>query len=273
MQSTNRTLEVSYRPAVESRWLHAQRLESLGTLTGGVVHDLNNLLTPILICGELLKQGHCDAARLCDVIVTSADRGAKMIANLLAFAGGEKSQRELIDLRDLLRDTEMILTLGLSKSINIDIHAPAGLDKICADKTQLSQVLLNLAFNARDAMPQGGQLRIELENFKVSSSFAAKHKNLRAGPHLLLKVSDTGEGIPKSVINHIFDPFFTTKPPGKGTGLGLSTAIGIIRSHGGNIAVRSEPGKGATFSVYLPSIPSKVRNPLQEVSHVKALSD
>ncbi|QDS85886.1 Blue-light-activated protein [Rosistilla ulvae] len=253
------SIDVSDRKREEAKERRSQRLESIGTLAGGVAHDLNNVLTPILMSGKLLKQGSPNASRLHDTIVTSAQRGAQMIQKLLAFAGGDQVQREEVDLREILSELEEILSHTLQKTIDLQISIPDKLDLIHADSTELSQVLMNLAINARDAMPGGGRLDIQVENFYVDPSRASHSDNLNAGPHVLLTVADSGEGIPKEVIERIFDPFFTTKAQGKGTGLGLATTLGIVRSFGGDVTVYSEPLAGTIFSVYLPS--SKLTQP------------
>lgn len=246
------SIDISDRKREEAKERRSQRLESIGTLAGGVAHDLNNVLTPILMSGKLLKNGSPEASRLHDTIIASAQRGAQMIQKLLAFAGGEQTQRQEIDLGEILGELKEILSHTLQKNVDLQIDVPETLDRIDADSTEISQVLMNLAINARDAMPAGGRLEIQVENFDVDPSHARYSDNLTAGPHVLLTVADSGEGIPKDVIERIFDPFFTTKAQGKGTGLGLATTLGIVRSYGGEVTVYSEPLVGTIFSVYLP---------------------
>ena len=203
---------------------------------------------------KLLKRGSDTPERLMDNILTSAQRGAKMIEKLLAFAGGERSDHQKVDVREIISELEETLSHTLPQTIDLLVTIPKTLRKINADNTELSQVVMNLAINARDAMPLGGRLEIGVTNFQVDQSRAVRSDNLTAGSYVLLTVSDTGEGIPEDVIDRIFDPFFTTKAMGKGTGLGLATTIGIVRSCGGDITVYSEPGTGSKFSILLPTL-------------------
>ncbi len=246
-------IDATERVREEARERRSQRLESIGTLAGGVAHDLNNVLTPIMMSAMMLKRGSQTPERLMDNIISSADRGARMIQKLLAFAGGEKTDRQQVDVREVLMELQEILSHTLPPTIELQVRVPPKLWPIDADNTELSQVVMNLAINARDAMPNGGQLVIEVEDFHVDAARAARSDNLYAGPHIQLTVADTGEGIPKEIIDRIFDPFFTTKAQGKGTGLGLATTIGIVRSYGGEISVYSEPGIGTKFSILLPT--------------------
>ncbi len=264
-------VDVTDRVREEAKERRSQRLESIGTLAGGVAHDLNNVLTPIIMSAKLLKRGSKTPERLIDNIVTSADRGAKMIKKLLAFAGGEKSARQHIDVRETLVELEDILSHTLPTTIDLQVKIPASLRKVDADRTELSQVVMNLAINARDAMPSGGTLAIEVCDFYVDESRAVRSDNLTIGPHVLLTIADTGEGIPREIIDRIFDPFFTTKAQGKGTGLGLATTIGIVRSYSGDISVYSEPGLGSKFSILLPT--SSLELAIGAVSEVEMESD
>lgn len=245
-------IDVTERKQDEAVERRSQRLESIGTLAGGIAHDLNNVLTPILMSAKLVKRGSQNQARLLDTIVLSAERGGRMLKKLLAFAGGDKSDRQLVNLRDVVLEAQEILSHTLPKTIELHVDTPENLLPIMGDATELSQVLMNLAINARDAMPRGGQLTIKTANVDVLTSHV-KSDNLRSGPHILLTVADTGEGIHAEIIDRIFDPFFTTKTQGRGTGLGLATSLGIVRSYGGDINVSSEPGGGTTFFIYLPS--------------------
>ncbi len=246
-------VDVTERVREAARHHRSQRLESIGTLAGGVAHDLNNVLTPILMSAKLIKRGSSNTPRLLDTIIISAERGARMIKKLLAFAEGKRANRQLVNLRELVLEAEEILSHTLPKSIDLRVTVPERLAPVQGDPTELSQVLMNLAINARDAMPTGGRLDIEVRSFQVDPAFAERNGNLTAGPHVLLTVADTGEGIPADIADRIFDPFFTTKPQGKGTGLGLATTLGIIRACGGDVSVYSELGAGSTFSVYIPS--------------------
>lgn len=203
--------------------------------------------------GKLLKRADSNRERLADTIVASADRGAQMIKKLLAFAGGEAGVQERIDVHEILREAEDILRHTLPMTIELQVDCSDDLYAVSGDATELSQVILNLAINARDAMPDGGRLELRAANFQVEPSQNERGDDLQAGPHVLITVHDTGTGIPRSIIDRIFDPFFTTKEQGNGTGLGLATSLGIVRTHGGDITVSSEPGQGTTFTILLPA--------------------
>jgi PAS domain S-box-containing protein len=245
--------DITARKMQEIHQRRSQRLESLGTLSGGIAHDLNNVLTPILMSGKLLKRGTANQEQFFDVIVTSAERGARMIKKLLAFAGGEQGVRERIHLKDVLTEVEDILGHTLPKTIELRVDCAQNLPLLHGDPTELSQVLMNMAINARDAMPYGGRLDVRAENFFVEPAEAARSDILNSGPHILLTIADSGSGISRENMERIFDPFFTTKPQGQGTGLGLATSLGIIRNHGGEITVTSQLGQGTSFSILLPA--------------------
>ena len=238
--------DVTERKRMEARFFRAQRLESLGTLAGGIAHDLNNVLTPILMAVKLLQKDRTEAQRreLLTTAQASAERGAEMVRQLLSFAGGVEGPREPLHLKPVVREVQTLLTHTLPKSVRIRVDLPPDLWLVAGDQTQLAQVLLNLCVNARDAMPQGGALTISAANATVNEELARLNDGARPGPHVLLAVTDTGTGIPPEVLDKIFDPFFTTKEQGKGTGLGLSTVLGIVRSHGGFVNVYSEVGQG-----------------------------
>jgi signal transduction histidine kinase/ActR/RegA family two-component response regulator len=239
----------------QSELLRAQRLETIGTLTGGIAHDLNNLLTPILMNAKLIQRDRGDIRNMADNIVLSAQRGSELIGKLLAFAGGGGQQfREQVDVVAIIDEAKEILQHALPKSIELHVDIEKPLHPVAGDATELSQVIMNLAINARDAMPDGGRLELKAANFFVDRHRAERRGNLQSGPHVLIAVVDQGTGIPKEIIDKIFDPFFTTKPQGKGTGLGLATSLGIIRKHRGDMTVHSDPGHGACFSILLPSI-------------------
>ncbi|MCC9602402.1 CHASE3 domain-containing protein [Stieleria sp. JC731] len=244
--------DVTERKREESRSRRSQRLISIGTLAGGIAHDLNNLLTPILMGAKLLMREGSDHQRLAKTILTSAERGGQMIKKLLAFAGGEDGPRAKIDIADVLNEAHGILQHTLPKSIDLTVAGDEHLLSVNGNATEISQIIMNLVINARDALPDGGRIEITAENAFVDSVRAKQSDDLKKGPYVLIRVRDNGEGIEKHHIDHIFDPFFTTKEQGKGTGLGLSTSLGIVRSHGGDIYVNSDPGKGTTFSIYLP---------------------
>lgn len=247
--------DVTEQKNLETHLLRAQRLESIGTLASGVAHDLNNILTPILICAEVLKGNPMpeDLPALVSMIEESAKRGASVVKQVLTFARGIEGERVVIKPSHLIQEIIDIAQKTFPKSIEISSRYPEDLWSVQVDPTQLHQVLLNLAVNARDAMPQGGSLIIAAENFNVDEHYASTAPGAKEGPHVLLCVSDTGSGMSRAVIDKIFDPFFTTKKVGKGTGLGLSTAFGIVKSHGGFISVSSEIGRGTSFKIFLPA--------------------
>jgi PAS domain S-box-containing protein len=241
---------------LEAQYLRAQRMESIGTLAGGIAHDLNNVLTPIMMSLELLRADSVDdpeANAVIDSIQTSCRRGADLVRQVLSFARGIEGQRLPIRLRDLIDELRSIISATFPRDITITIRVSGDLWPITGDPTQLHQVLLNLAVNARDAMPHGGILTLAATNFALDAQFAGTSREANVGRYVLLLVSDTGLGIPLEIREHIFDPFFTTKELGKGTGLGLATVQAIVKGHGGFITVDSEVGRGTSFKVYLPA--------------------
>jgi len=248
--------DITARKKWEVQLLRAQRLESIGTLAGGIAHDFNNLLNPILMAVRLLQMGmpEADQQRLLKVLQASAERGAEMVKGLLTFAGGADRQLEVMNPRTVIGEVKVILDHTFPKSIQVQTIVAEGLWPVRADPTQLSQVLMNLCVNARDAMPDGGTLTVSAENQLADQGYARRHVEAQPGPYVLIAVADTGTGIPPDQSDKIFDPFFTTKVQGKGTGLGLSTALGIVKSHGGFINVYSEPGKGTRFVIHLPAL-------------------
>ena len=248
--------DVTARRKLEAQFLRAQRLESIGTLTGGIAHDFNNLLNPILMSARLLQTDRPEDERqhLLKVLQASAERGAKTVKGLLAFAGGADRQMQTLNPGAVVLEVKAILDHTFPRSIRIQSVVADKLWPLRADATQLSQVLMNLCVNARDAMPDGGTLTISAENCRVDQAHASRHHDAKPGPHVAISVADTGNGIGPDQLERIFDPFFTTKEPGKGTGLGLSTALGIVKSHGGFIDLHSERDKGTRFVVHLPAL-------------------
>lgn len=247
--------DISARKRAEAQFLRAQRLESIGTLAGGVAHDLNNLLSPILMGAELLKQKSIanDVETIVNVMEQSAKRGALLVRQVLSFARGISGARVPINIADITSEVQSIAKDTFPRNISIEVKVAADALPFKGDPTQINQVLLNLLVNARDAMPTGGRIKIAAENFKITDSSDSMLKGMAIGDYLLLTVSDSGCGIPQEYLGKIFDPFFTTKEVGKGTGLGLATAHTVVRSHGGVINVYSELGKGTAFKVYFPT--------------------
>lgn len=246
--------DVTDRLKLEQQARRAQRMEAIGTLAGGIAHDLNNALAPITMSLSLLR-ARPDSPRLLDTMERSAMRAVGMVRQLLAFAKGAEGQQAPVDVLQLVSDIEAIVRPTFPKNIKILCRVPHSLALVVGDATQLHQVLLNLCVNARDAMPNGGTLTLEVADVKVDAALvaAAQDPTAQPGPYVGMYVTDTGIGIPSGVMERIFDPFFTTKGPDKGTGLGLSTVLGIVKGHGGFIGVSSRERHGSTFSVYLPA--------------------
>ena len=250
--------DITEKKKLEAQFLRSQRMESIGTLAGGVAHDLNNILAPIMMSAPLLRQGFKprETEILINSIETSAQRGADIVKQLLAFARGMEGERVVVSLRHMTDEMAKIVRETFPKNITVQAKASRDLWTIIGDPTHIHQVLLNLCINARDAMPNGGSINILAENMQVDDHYASFDAEAKKGPYVVLRVADTGTGIPAVILDKIFDPFFTTKELGKGTGLGLSTVLGIAKSHGGFLNVTSEAGKGTTFSCFFPATPN-----------------
>ncbi|KST68157.1 CBS domain-containing protein [Mastigocoleus testarum] len=251
-------IDITEKKQLELQFLRTQRLESIGTLAGGIAHDLNNILTPVLAIAQLLplKLPKTDnqTQYLFEMLQNSARRGANLVKQVLSFARGVEGDRTTLQIKHIISEIREFVCNTFPKSIEIEVSIARDLRPIYADGTQLHQVFMNLCVNARDAMPNGGKLIIGAKNIELDRNHAAISANSNLGDHVVVTVSDTGIGIPPKTLERIFEPFFTTKEQGKGTGLGLSTALGIIKSHGGFINVYSEVGKGTQFTVYLPAV-------------------
>ncbi|MGA4580026.1 PAS domain S-box protein [Limisphaera sp. VF-2] len=249
--------DITEKKQLETHLLRSQRLESIGTLASGLAHDLNNVLSPILMAVQYLKdEVRSEAARTClQTLETCAQRGAGIIRQVLTFARGVEGTRVLLQLKHLVREVERIITETFPRSIQVQVRMTRQPWLVRGDPTQLQQVLLNLCVNARDAMPQGGTLTLRLDNQTIEADPERVHPRAKAGPYVVMSVQDTGVGIPAELLDKIFDPFFTTKPVGQGTGLGLATVLGIVEAHGGFVLVESQVGRGSTFSVHLPALP------------------
>ena len=249
--------DVTERKKIEQQFLRAQRLESIGTLAGGIAHDLNNLLAPIVMGVDLLKQfgGNPRSLPVLENMARSAKRGTDLVRQVLTFARGVEGTRVALPILPIVREIESIAASTFPKNIVIRAVIAPDLWLVTADASQINQVLLNLCVNARDAMPEGGRLDIAAANVEIDEQYSIMDRGVASGRYVMIQVTDSGTGMPQSVIDHIFEPFFTTKEIGKGTGLGLSTVMGIVRSHGGFVNVYSEPGKGSVFKTYLPALP------------------
>jgi PAS domain S-box-containing protein len=243
------------RRNLERQLLQAQKMESVGRLAGGVAHDFNNHLTVIEGYGAMLLDEMLPGNPLrepVEEILLAGSRAAALTQQLLAFSRKQVAEPRVISLNDVVADSGKMLSRLIGGDIEIVTHFDPGLGSVVADPSQVNQVLMNLAINARDAMPDGGRILVETSNTDLDEGYAAQHAGVQPGPYVLLSVTDTGAGMTDEVMQHVFEPFFTTKGTGVGTGLGLSTVYGIVKQAGGWIWVYSEPGKGSTFKIYLP---------------------
>ncbi len=251
--------EITQQKQLETQLLRSQRLESIGTLTSSIVHDLNNLLSPILMSVQFLQKKFPDAQsqKVLQTLENNVKRGANLLKQILIFARGIESKRIIVQIAPILAEIEQIIAQTFPISIICEIDIPKNLWHVRGDATQLHQVLMNLVVNARDAMPDGGILRIVAENVVISEHCAQINIDARVGSYIAIVVTDTGIGMSSEVQQRIFEPFFTTKDLSKGTGLGLSTTLGIIKNHGGFVNLYSQVGKGSQFTVYLPALTSR----------------
>ncbi len=248
--------DITEKKRMEAQFLRAQRMESIGTLAGGIAHDLNNVLSPIVMAVDMLQLKVTDdtSKRWLDVLRTNAERGGNMVRQVLSFARGIEGERVALQPKHLIKEIVKILRETLPKSIEISFQVPDNLWIISADATQMHQVLMNLCVNARDAMPEGGSIAIKAVNVLLDENYARMHIEAKAGRFVVISVADTGPGMTPEIQSRIFEPFFTTKEMTKGTGLGLSTVLTIVKSHGGFINVYSELHKGSHFALYLPAL-------------------
>ncbi len=258
------TRDVTERRELEHRLRHAQKLEAIGRLAGGVAHEFNNSATAILGYSSLVIDQAQDNQQLrhyAEEIHKAGQRAASVTRQLLAFSRQQILQPTMLSLNEVVADIEKMLRGLIGEDIRLLTTLDPYLGVVKADSGEMEQVIINLALNARDAMPDGGVMHIETSNVEVDPVFAAENADMAPGPHVRLRVTDTGIGLDKQTAAHIFEPFFTTKPVGQGTGLGLSTVYGTVKRSGGGILVFSEPGRGATFEIYLPRLEQALVKP------------
>jgi len=250
--------DLSERNRLEAQLRQSQKMEAVGQLAGGVAHDFNNVLTVIASYSEILLVNtppDSKAYEPLNEIKAASDRAAALTRQLLAFSRRQLLQPRILDLNESVTNVSRMLRRVIGEQVKLETRFAPNLGRVCADPGQVEQILMNLAINARDAMPNGGRLVIETANAELDRTFALQHATpMRPGDFVSMVVSDTGEGMTPEVREHVFEPFFTTKDPGKGTGLGLSTVHGIVEQSGGSIFVYSEPGRGTTFKIYLPRV-------------------
>ncbi len=249
--------DITQKKQLESQFLRNQRLESLGALAGGIAHDLNNILTPIMMSVQLLPLTLPDvderSQELIQMLDNNVNRGSALVRQILSFARGIEGDRGTLQIRHLIADIQQMIQETFPKSITIQTDISRNLWTVYGDATQIHQVLLNLAVNARDAMPNGGELNITAKNTTVDPEYVRQHPNTQIGSYVEIAVSDTGVGIPPDLMERIFEPFFSTKEVDRGTGLGLATVFGIVKSHSGAIEVKSDLGRGTQFTILLPA--------------------
>jgi PAS domain S-box-containing protein len=249
--------DISERKRLEQQLWQLQKMEAVGRLAGGVAHDFGNLLTVIHVRAQLAlhRLGPAEPARQdIELLDATAARAGGLVRQLLAFSRKQVLQPKVLDLNAVIEDAEQMLRPLIGEEVGLVTTLAPGLGRVKADPIQLEQVLMNLAVNARDAMPDGGELTVETADVELDEAFTLEHAGASSGPHVMLRVRDTGTGMDEATRAQIFEPFFTTKQVGKGTGLGLATVYGIVKQHGGYVAADSEPGRGSTFTVYLPRV-------------------
>jgi two-component system cell cycle sensor histidine kinase/response regulator CckA len=251
--------DITEKKKLEQQVLRTQRLDAIGTLASGIAHDLNNIFGPILLSVQMLRAKATDkqSRKTLETLEKASERGAGIVRQILSIARKTGGDRSLLDLNQVIDELKAMVQETFPRSVQFQTKVADGLWPILGDPTQLHQLLMNLSLNARDAMPQGGTLSIDVENVVLDEMYAQSNPEAKPGYYVLLRVADTGVGIPQENLKTIFEPFFTTKEIGKGTGLGLTSVLQIARNHGGFVSVYSEPNRGTSFTVYLPADPSQ----------------
>ena len=265
--------EAAAKRRLDEQYQRTQRLESIGMLASGIAHDLNNVLSPIILAAPVLREHatNPEDLRIITSLEKSAERGVELVRQILSFAHGAGSVRQVVQIKHLLNDALSTTNETFPKNIRVEDNFPGNLWPIMADPTQVHQVLLNLCVNARDAMPDGGTLWLSAENCLLDEATARRIEGGRPGAWIVLHVEDSGTGIPAEALSQIWEPFYTTKGAGKGTGLGLSMVRSIVENHNGFISLKTQPGRGTTFRVYLPA--ADVPPNLGVVENIQAKGD
>jgi two-component system cell cycle sensor histidine kinase/response regulator CckA len=261
--------DVGKRRQLEEQVSHAEKMDAVGRLAGGVAGDFNNVLTVITGFAELLRSevpASGSLRRFVDEIIFAGERATALTRHLLAFSRASTAQPRVIDLSGLTSAMEPMLRRLLGQGIELIVLSPPGLGRVKADASQIEQAIVNLATNARDAMPQGGKVVIEIANAELEEGAASKNLGLPPGPYVMMAISDTGVGMDAATRSRLFEPFFTTKMPGKGSGLGLATVYGIVKQNGGQITVYSQPNCGSIFEIYLPRVQEPAEMPRKALS-------
>jgi two-component system, cell cycle sensor histidine kinase and response regulator CckA len=260
--------DITEQKRAEEHLLRAQRMESIGTLAGGIAHDLNNILSPVLMASDMIQANGANAetTKWLSLIRENAERGAELVKQVLTFARGLEGERISVQVKHVVKDLVSVLNETLPKTITLKHQISSDLPVIIADPTQIHQVLMNVCLNARDAMPIGGLMRIVVRTERLAQDYVRFNPEAQIGRYVLVTIEDNGIGMTEETKARIFDPFFTTKEIGRGTGLGLSTAMTIVKSHGGFMNVYSELGKGTKFSIYLPTTDAQAEGISEEVA-------
>jgi signal transduction histidine kinase/CheY-like chemotaxis protein len=247
--------DITDRKRLERQFFQAQKMEAVGQLAGGIAHDFNNLLTAIIGYSEFLSERLHDNPELAadiEEVKKAGERASRLTRQLLAFSRKQVLAPKVLDLNDVITDLYKMLSRVIGEDVRLEVAAAPRLARVHADPGQIEQIILNLAVNARDAMPKGGTLRISTDNAELNTDFIRRHEGVVEGRYVAVSVTDSGCGMTAEVLEHVFEPFFTTKPVGKGTGLGLATVYGIVKQSSGCVSIDSTVGVGTTVTIYLP---------------------